>query len=152
MLNDGLWLAHRTGLVSAFCLATRTGRQYLTRIIVHQMAPEVVTRKEYGPKIDIWSLGIMTIEMIEGEPPYLHESPLRALYLIATIGTPELQSPNTLSKLCRDFLAKCLEVDAELRPTAEELLQHPFLAKADKLKALSPLIKSSLATRKNAAK
>ncbi|KAM3583704.1 hypothetical protein VKS41_003676 [Umbelopsis sp. WA50703] len=116
------------------------------------MAPEVVTRKEYGPKIDIWSLGIMTIEMIEGEPPYLHESPLRALYLIATIGTPELQSPNTLSKLCRDFLAKCLEVDAELRPTAEELLQHPFLAKADKLKALSPLIKSSLATRKNAAK
>ncbi|KAI8984720.1 kinase-like domain-containing protein [Mycotypha africana] len=112
------------------------------------MAPEVVTRKEYGPRIDIWSLGIMVIEMIEGEPPYLHENPLRALYLIATNGTPTLQHPDELSDKLKDFLKQALMVDSQERPDAETLLQHPFLGKSDNVKLLMPLIKASREIRK----
>lgn len=109
------------------------------------MAPEVVKQKEYGNKVDIWSLGIMAIEMIESEPPYLNEEPLKALYLIATNGTPRLKKPERLSKELKNFLSSCLCVDVKSRASARELMKHEFLRTGCSLASLAQL----LAFRKN---
>ncbi|XP_059727490.1 serine/threonine-protein kinase PAK 3-like [Haemorhous mexicanus] len=106
----------------------------------HWMAPEVVTRSPYGPKVDIWAFGIVTIEMVEGEPPYFRETGAMARALIRQNGTPQLQEPRRLSALLRDFLECSLEPDEERRWAAQELLQHPFLSSAKPLSSLTPLI------------
>ncbi|NXV54814.1 PAK3 kinase, partial [Molothrus ater] len=106
----------------------------------HWMAPEVVTRSPYGPKVDIWSFGIVTIEMVEGEPPHFRETAAMARALIWQNGTPQLQEPRRLSALLRDCLECSLEPDEERRWAAQELLQHPFLSSAKPLSSLTPLI------------
>ena len=90
----------------------------------------------YSFKVDIWSLGILVIEMIDGEPPYLNESPVRALYLIAANGKPEVQDQAKLTPELRDFLDRCLEVDVSKRASAADLLDHPLLKKAEDLISL----------------
>ncbi|OMJ17831.1 Serine/threonine-protein kinase CLA4 [Smittium culicis] len=105
------------------------------------MAPEVVKQKPYGSKVDVWSLGIMVIEMIESEPPYLDEEPLKALYLIATHGTPALKNPETLSTDLKGFLAECLCVDVDSRATVEELLSQDFIRNYSRpISILRPLL------------
>jgi serine/threonine protein kinase len=93
-------------------------------------APEVLTGQgKYDSKIDIWSLGCVVIEMATGNPPW-HEkkfnNPFRALYHIGnTDSIPQI--PDSLSASGKDFLLMCLSRDPSKRPSAQELLEHPWI-------------------------
>ncbi|CAH8272645.1 unnamed protein product [Arabidopsis lyrata] len=92
------------------------------------MAPEVINRKDsdgYGSPADIWSLGCTVLEMCTGKIPYSDLEPVQALFRIGRGTLPEV--PDTLSLDARHFILKCLKVNPEERPTAAELLNHPFV-------------------------
>jgi len=94
------------------------------------MAPEVITGDDYTSSVDIWSLGIMTMELADGEPPYIDQLPLRALFLISTEGIPDVIEPERWSTAFKNFLDLTLNATPNQRPPAKELLSHPLILKA----------------------
>ena len=104
------------------------------------MAPELIRGQDYDTRVDVWSLGVMAIEMAEGEPPYLEYPPVRALFLIATNGCPKIADPSAWSSLFIDFMDRCLDMDPVKRPLTSILRSHPFLRFACPTKNLTPVI------------
>eukprot|EP00008_Paramoeba_atlantica_P003824 CAMPEP_0201488026 /NCGR_PEP_ID=MMETSP0151_2-20130828/16492_1 /ASSEMBLY_ACC=CAM_ASM_000257 /TAXON_ID=200890 /ORGANISM="Paramoeba atlantica, Strain 621/1 / CCAP 1560/9" /LENGTH=379 /DNA_ID=CAMNT_0047873229 /DNA_START=176 /DNA_END=1312 /DNA_ORIENTATION=- len=94
------------------------------------MAPEVIQEVGYDYKADIWSLGITAIELAESRPPYANIHPMRAIFMIPSRPPPKLSEPGQWSSEFNDFVGKCLTKNPDERPTASQLLKHPFILKA----------------------
>lgn len=151
ILGTAYWMA----CVSFSPLQTETHFQ-LTEQMLHicalNQAPEVIKGIDYGPKVDIWSLGILIMEMVQGSPPYLNLPPtkvihdkfvmeatsrvvlpslthygflltyLQALLYLTTKGVPPVKNASTWSSDFHHFLSRCVEREVQARATSDELL------------------------------
>ncbi|KAG2467262.1 M4K3 kinase, partial [Polypterus senegalus] len=96
------------------------------------MAPEVaaVERKGgYNQLCDIWAVGITAIELAELQPPMFDLHPMRALFLMtkSNFQPPKLKDKVKWTNNFHHFVKMALTKNPKKRPTAEKLLQHPFV-------------------------
>uniref|UniRef100_A0A8B9ISJ7 non-specific serine/threonine protein kinase n=1 Tax=Amazona collaria TaxID=241587 RepID=A0A8B9ISJ7_9PSIT len=96
------------------------------------MAPEVaaVERKGgYNQLCDLWAVGITAIELAELQPPMFDLHPMRALFLMtkSNFQPPKLKDKMKWSNSFHHFVKMALTKNPKKRPTAEKLLQHPFV-------------------------
>ncbi|XP_075252137.1 uncharacterized protein LOC142344407 [Convolutriloba macropyga] len=91
------------------------------------MAPEVASNRPYGTEADIWSLGILIIEIVERQPPYFNQSLKQVMKTIVDSPAPMLKDTKNVSRLLTGFVAQCLEKNVLKRSSAKDLLTHPFM-------------------------
>ncbi|KAI8368068.1 hypothetical protein BD560DRAFT_490371 [Blakeslea trispora] len=92
---------------------------------IYWMAPEVVKQTRYTRKADIWSLGCLVVEMFTGDHPFPEYSQMQAIFQIGCATSPNI--PPNISEEAQDFLRCTFKQNHKERPSAEELLKHPFL-------------------------
>ena len=97
------------------------------------MAPEILLTKPYNHLVDIWSLGIIALELAEGNNPYRGMTLQRIIYSMKNEKAPRLKNKD--KKWSKDFVdfvnERCLIKNQAERADTFELMRHPFVKNAD---------------------
>lgn len=98
--------------ITDFGLACKlTGDAEKTRMNIGSpswMAPEavIISNEGYDSRVDVWALGITTIEMVDGKAPFQDMHPTRALFQIVRNPPPSVCKPSMSSNDINDFIAE----------------------------------------------
>ncbi|CAE6363893.1 unnamed protein product [Rhizoctonia solani] len=111
--------------------ATRQGKQNSLTGTPMYMAPEIINNESVGRHgaMDVWSIGCVILECCTGRKPWSNlDNEWAIMFHIGQAKTaPPLPTPDQLSHMGINFIEQCLVVNARIRPTATELLSHPWL-------------------------
>ncbi|KDR82414.1 hypothetical protein GALMADRAFT_220413 [Galerina marginata CBS 339.88] len=127
-------LTNKDGTVKLadFGVAAKTGGAQDGAVVgsPYWMAPEVIEQSGATTASDIWSVGCVVIELLEGHPPYHTLDPMPALFRIVQDDCPPI--PEGASPIVKDFLYHCFQKDCNLRISGKKLLKHPWMVSARK--------------------
>lgn len=91
----------------------------------YYIAPEVLNKK-YGPKCDVWSIGVITFICLFGKAPFDGINDQEIMKCVKK-GKFSLRQPITVSDEAKDFILFLLNPDQSLRPSVKDALSHPWL-------------------------
>ncbi|XP_025016419.1 ribosomal protein S6 kinase alpha-2 isoform X2 [Tetranychus urticae] len=101
------------------------------------VAPEVLKKQGYDEAVDIWSMGVLLYTMLAGHTPFANGPEDTPNSILGKVGKGEfdLKSGNwrRVSETAKDLVSKMLLVDPKIRYRAENVLNHDFIRKRDKL-------------------
>ncbi|MCJ8733110.1 hypothetical protein PDJAM_G00219210 [Pangasius djambal] len=91
------------------------------------MAPEIVCRRQYDARVDLWSVGVILYEALFGRAPFASRSYAELEEKIRSDKPIELPAGARVSRDCRDLLLRLLERDPDSRISFDEFFLHPFV-------------------------
>ena len=95
------------------------------------MAPELVKREPYNEKVDVWSLGVITYQLLSGKTPFESRNPKKIdwniKYKQVSFENKENENWDDISDNAKSFILRCLEKNPKLRPSINELIKHPWI-------------------------
>ncbi|KAI1719649.1 protein kinase domain-containing protein [Ditylenchus destructor] len=103
-------------------------------------SPQVASRTPYGTDADIWSFGITVLECVFGEPPYFDFGSRDAMVKIIEMPAPRFPANAKVSDELDSFVSMMLTKEVERRANSADLLNHPFINKAQHPSAILPTL------------
>ncbi|XP_044979521.1 probable serine/threonine-protein kinase PBL25 [Hordeum vulgare subsp. vulgare] len=86
------------------------------------MAPEMCKRKPYGPKVDVYSFGLVLWELVSGSIPYEEMTPLQAAYAVVNKNLRPIV-PSSCPTPLQQLMEQCWSAQPEKRPVFTEIVQ-----------------------------
>ncbi|VDO88276.1 unnamed protein product [Haemonchus placei] len=103
------------------------------------VAPEILKRQGYDRSCDVWSLGVLLYAMLSGQTPFAMGPNDPADEILKRVDegrvTMEGKAWEDISDNAKDLVRKLLDVDASRRPTAKQILQHPWITHRNSIPA-----------------